>query len=361
MPEITSNDKVAVQSFINTQFGLNDPVLAADYAEIAMFLSVEQRWGPEVARLSGFLEEEYWVQTAKGFSNRLSTAISTVGAQLGFSNYSNGIVMAGFTDPGVFTSYVSKGSFWKDAVSSNHGEYSHSLQWLTLGLAAAGKRLSLRTTASYLFKNAVAHQSDKEFVVPGRNQPSKIYLWDFLVDCFDFGPDPDWQANTATHTARSPTHFNTRIQASKTWIGRHLRKRYAKRGWAAPGSPTPTSTKGYAIERATQKGYQQQHSNSGGNYVYEHSRVTTPVTVNKPAGPRGRLKGQLTISAGAWGAEAPRTATLQWTTRLGTVLRLTYLGNTAEFNAGCHDVTFDFGEDAGHRLTVLNLAKAKAS
>ena len=40
----------------------------------------------------------------------------------GLAGYANGIVMAGYTSPGVFVSYVENGAFWKDAVSANHGE-----------------------------------------------------------------------------------------------------------------------------------------------------------------------------------------------------------------------------------------------
>ena len=355
MPEITLNDKAELKHFINVQFGLNDAVLAADYAEIAIFLSDDQRWTAELARLSTVLEEEYWVHAFRGYSNRLSSAISTVGTWLGFSNYSNGIVMAGFTDPGVFVSYVQKGSFWKDAVSSNHGEYSHSLQWLTLGLAARENRLALRYTISSLFKHSVAFRSKDEFLIPGRDNPGQIYLWDFLVDCFDFGPTPDYKSNIATHTARSPTHFNTVVQGGNTWIGQHLQGRYAKRGWGAPGSSTPTSIKPYAIDRATQKSYQQKHSNSGGNYVYEHDRVTKPVSVVKTVGARGGLSGHLSISDGAWGMKAERKASLQWKTKIGTMLNVTYTADTAQFKAGNHPVTFDFAEDTNHKISVQNL------
>lgn len=45
-------------------------------------------------------------------------------------------------------------------------------------------------------------------------------------------------------------------------------------------------------------------------------------------------------------------------TRIGTVLRVNYTGNTAQFKAGHHPVTFDFAEDSTHRISVQNLAKA---
>lgn len=359
MAEITVDNEGAVRTFINSQFQLNDQVLAADYARIAVFLSDEQKWKPELALLSESLQEEYWARAFYGQSNRLSAAISKVGSHLGFSNYTNGIVMAGFTDPNVFVQYVQKGSFWKDAVSSNHGEYSHSLQWLTLGMAAKEKRLSLYSSISSLFTKSVNYRSKDPFFIPARDQPDRIYLWDFLVDCFDFGPqDPDYTSNIVTHTARSPTHFNTIVQGSDTWIGRHLQGRYAKRNWAAPGSSQPTSIKQYAIDRATAKKYQEKHSNSGGNFVYQHDRLTKVVPGNKRPGPRGGHRGQLAITEGVWGQPGPRKANLYWQTKLGTQLRLEYTGNTTDFKVGTHWVTFDIGEEGGQNITVENLAKA---
>lgn len=357
MAEITEGGKAELKHFIRTQFAPIEVQLANDYAEIAIFLSDEQRWGPELAKLSEYLKEEYWLRTYRGHSNRLSHAISAVGTWLGFSNYANGIVMAGYTSPGVFVSYVENGAFWKDAVSANHGEYSHSLQWLMLALARKEGALPGTTAMTYLFKQSVAYRSKDKFAMPGRD-PGVIYLWDFLVDCFDFGTlQPDYKTNVITHTARSPTHFNTAIQSGTTWIGQHLRDRYTKREWGAPGSSTPVPIKDYAIDRATKKGYTQEHSNSGDNYVYKHDRVNHPVDAPKRVGPLGSLRGTLKVFEGAWGQKAERTVSLEWKTKIGSPLTIDYPGDTSAFKAGHHPVTFDFAADASNRISVQNLGK----
>src|SRR5690606_20381696 len=106
------------------------------------------------------------------------------------------------------------------------------------------------------------------------------------------------------------------------------------------------------------KNYPEKHRNSGGNFVYEHDRLTKLVESNKRPGPRGGQRGKLAITEGAWGQPGARKANLFWETRLGTPLRIGYTGNTANFTVGTHEVTFDIGEDAAHKITVLNLAKA---
>lgn len=326
MAEITASDVDDVANFLRTTFGV-PAEMAADYARIAVFLSVEKLWQPGMAAASDMLQDQYQYHVIKRHGNRLTSAISAAAKSLGFSPYAQGVILAGFTSVETFKDYVKKRAFWKDAVSSNHGEHSHSLQWLAIGIAARGKQdLSLTKPVSTLYQYAVDFSSTQTFLHSGRGEQATIYLRDFLVDCFDFGTQqPDYKTNIHTQTARSPTYVNKYLFQSDLWIGKYLTTRYDTRGWGDPGTGTPI--KSHAINKATQRGFSQTASNSGGNYVYERPGVTNSTKIDVPGGTR---RATLQVLAPAWGLKGENSYSVEWKTQAAVQVSLPVTGTIPE-------------------------------
>ena len=367
MGEITRDDRDQVARFIQGTFGVPERDEALDYASIAVFLSDSAQWEAWVTSLSRGLELEYWYRAYQGYGNRLSGAIAGIGRTLGFDGYQNGVVMAGYTEESVFKSYVESKAFWKDAVSANHGEHSHSIQWLAIALAAAAKEgLSLRNPVTSLYKKTVSFKSNVEFTRPGeggKSSSSRVTLWDFLVDCFNHGGQPDFESNIITHTARSPTALNSKLQAMPIWLGRHIKGRYDARGWGAP-SNQPVSIKESAAQKSKEKGYRQKAQYGADNFLYEYTRSDTASSV-KPKPVIEGLIGKLTVSSGRdWnGPKTDKTATITWTSPSGGQLRFGY-GSKAQVEAlplGTKDVMFDMVLATGSaRPTPANFKFRKA-
>jgi hypothetical protein len=317
MPEITQGDEAEVTRFLKTAFEV-EPAYAGDYARIAAFLSTETLWQEEFKQVSSILHEQFETEMVLGHGNRLTSAISAAAKSLGFDPYAQGVIMAGFTDPEVFKSYVKSHAFWKDAVSSNHGEHSHSLQWLAIANAKRRGKLSLTYKVVYLYERSVDYASTQTFLHSGRNEQATIYLWDFLVDCFDFGTAAaDYKTNIRTATARSPSYVNKWVYGSGLWIGEYLKTRYSKRGWGDPGEGT--SIKEHAIDKAIQRGFTRKHSNSANNFVYERPPVTSTAKTALPAGPRPAT---LEVRAPAWGRKGANEYVVSWTTAANVQVRL---------------------------------------
>jgi hypothetical protein len=317
MPEITQGGEAEVTQFLKAAFGLEQPY-AGDYARIAVFLSTESLWQEEFKQVSSILHEQFETEMVLGHGNRLTSAISAAAKSLGFDPYAQGVIMAGFTSPEVFKSYVKSHAFWKDAVSSNHGEHSHSLQWLAIANAAKRGKLNLTSSVVYLYERSVDYQSKQTFYHPDRKKEETVYLWDFLVDCFDHGAGAaDYKTNIKTATARSPTCVNKWVYGSDLWIGEYLRARYSKRNWGDPGQGT--SIKDHAFRKATQRGFAQKATYGDGNYLYERAAVTTSTKTNLPTGTRSAI---LEVRAPAWGRKGSNEYVVRWTTAANVQVRL---------------------------------------
>lgn len=310
MAEITGNDEAEVTDFLKTAFGLPKD-LAGDYARIAGFLSVPKMWQTGMKLASEMLCDQYNAEVVLDHGNRLTSAIAASAASLGFAPYAQGVILAGFTSEETFKDYVRKSAFWKDAVSSNHGEHSHSMQWLAIGIAARDAQLSLTNKVASLYAQTVDYKSKQTFLHSGRGKEETIYLWDFLVDCFDFGAQAaDYKTNIRTASARSPTFVNKYLYQSNLWIGDYLKRRYDKRGWGDPG--TGTSIKEHAIAKAQQRVFKETASNSGGNLVFERPALTKGGT--KTDVPAGIRIAKLQVRGAPWGGAGPTTYLVSWKT-----------------------------------------------
>jgi hypothetical protein len=247
---------------------------ANDYTEIADFLSRKERWQPAVKKISTYLHEHYMAALLLGRTNAFTSAIAMIAPYLGFDLKHPFLSLAGFTDPNTFIGYVKAGAFWKDSVSSNHGEHSHSIQWLALALAKNRNELKTERKISTLYAESVEHVCKKPLYHPGSGENRILLLWDWLVDCFDFGDEEaDFRTNIRSETARCPTHLNKYLfeQGSMAddalWIGKYLTRRHTNRGWALPVEDQ-TNLREHAIASAKARSYPQVAANKGGNFVY---------------------------------------------------------------------------------------------
>ena len=355
MPEITAGDEAAVADFILNNFQHTQtshpmsPGAASSYARIAAFLSDGGQVKTCLGKVSAAVEAEYRQLTgADTKTNVLTRAIINVANSRGWTTQKN-VVLQGFIQPGDIVKYVRKKIMWKDAVSSLHGEFSHSLQWLAVSAFANGN-----PAIPQLYANSVDYRSTIKFKRP-TGQPTEVHLWDFLVDCFNFGGDPDYKTSIITHTCRSPAGLMKFLMNScfDLWIAAILRDRYHRKGWPMPDG------KGSQVDLATyargahmtgnigKKGYTARAS--GNNYVLKRADAQR---TDRNRADRGfqSLQGKLFVEPpGVWGVPKIRTND-------GAV----YSCNTSQIAIGelrkkaDSSVTFELWPDATGNCTIAS-------
>ena len=127
--------------------------------------------------------------------------------------------------------------FWKDAISADHGEHSHSFQWLVAASELTG---STTTPIADLYVRTVDYWIMKR-------DTGGINLWQFLVDCFPAvgggARDPD--VRLVTDTYRSPQNVTRHLLGTghapiaDHFVSAYLFGRYKKRGWVKGVAGTP--------------------------------------------------------------------------------------------------------------------------
>jgi len=264
MPDIQASDSAAVNTLLETTFGVTDGAMRTKFTNIALFMADTTRFDKEFRKVSELLRQKYNAIAARDTqSNVLTRAISEIAQQdYGFAAQDN-VVFAGFISPTDITKdYISQGVLWKDGVGSQHGEYSHSLQWLTIGMSGI-----VGATVADVYKQTVAWRSSVDFNRP--NGKIKPYVWDFLVDCFSHGPDPDFRKNIVSQTCRSPSAFTHRMfaQTRTLWISSLIRDRYRRKGIQEPTLSAPGADqdlKGMTVDKHEGvKGYTGKKSGTG--------------------------------------------------------------------------------------------------
>jgi hypothetical protein len=100
------------------------------------------------------------------------------------------------------------------AFTRPHGEYTHALQWLVM--AYRFKKSS--TKVADLYANSVKYISNKDSIVRN-NRSRKIYIWNFLVDCFP-GPE-EFETHITCETFRCPQIVTDRLVwlPPHSWLG----------------------------------------------------------------------------------------------------------------------------------------------
>lgn len=119
--------------------------------------------------------------------------------------------------------------FWKDAISADHGEHSHSLQWLVAAQTLHG---TTTTPVADLYSKTVDYMVMKK----GETQTR---LWQLLVDSFPTTGGTRKETQLTTDSFRCPqnvTRFllgagNNFAPISGHFISNYLYKRYKNRDW----------------------------------------------------------------------------------------------------------------------------------
>lgn len=188
-----------------------------DYAGLAFFLSDRERVAAALEKVSAGIWEEYRQPRYEGTINRFTRAIIRYATGFGFACQDN-VVFTGPLTSEDFLDLVKRGVLWKDTFAPEHGEFSHSFQWLAAGLA-----LGWDSKTATLFKG-----SDVDSVADmyGRDETGisfgKQKLWAWLVDCFPARTtDPkidDRKDNIDSDTCRVPNNITALVAGKDDWF-----------------------------------------------------------------------------------------------------------------------------------------------
>lgn len=184
------------------------------YAKIAFALSNTNLLMPGLNMISKGIWEEYNKEEFAHSHNRFTGAIIRYAQTFGFSCQDN-VVFTGPLTEDEFLSYVKEGVLWKDTFAPEHGEFSHTLQWL-----AAGAVLRLGDSTAELYKGSGKYHSTTALWTRENGNPIKknVPLWAWLVDCFPAETAPeslDGKANIFSDRGRVP-NIITKIAMNRT-------------------------------------------------------------------------------------------------------------------------------------------------
>jgi hypothetical protein len=203
-----------------------------NYGDISVFLSK-----PSASLFEKALEEvsagiwaEY-LEYGDGINRFTRSIIRFANRNFGFDIRENIVFTGPLTDED-FTSVVAKGTLWKDTFAPEHGEFSHTFQWL-----AAGHGLKLGAQTAELFRMSTL-EGKVELCAPdgtGTKMVKKISpLWGWLVDCFNYreslDTNKDWDPVRNIYSAgsyRVPNNVNTLLRNRPEWfIGHYVQHRH---------------------------------------------------------------------------------------------------------------------------------------
>ncbi|QYD72975.1 hypothetical protein KZJ38_25185 [Paraburkholderia edwinii] len=222
-----------------------------DYACIYDFLENKQKFEPALSRLSALMWSHYRMMTLQDSQaplgksiptgNLFTRALGLVAHQHGFTfqqglaaetDFNTVPISVKLTKSDPYIGYLIRHKlFWKDVIATDHGEHSHSLQWLVLA-----RELSGRTTSviSDLYARTVDYYAFKDEVLG-------VNLWQFLVDCFplDGGGTRDAAGSLLTDSYRAPNNVTRHLIGYANnlkplkghFISDYFCRRYKKRGW----------------------------------------------------------------------------------------------------------------------------------
>ena len=261
-----------------------------DYAGLAFFLSDRDRVAAALEKVSAGIWEEYRQPRYEGTINRFTRAIIRYATGFGFACQDN-VVLTGPLTSEDFLDLVKRGVLWKDTFAPEHGEFSHSFQWL-----AAGQALGWDAKTATLFKG-----TDRDSVADmyGRDETGislgKQKLWAWLVDCFPARtPDAridDRKDNIYSDTCRVPNNITALVASQDDWfISMYVSYRNkAKLGTAIKeGRKDEVYEKRYKSKEPIAKrsgfqaiqSYQTAHYESGRGEMWEGQGPTTAVTTS---------------------------------------------------------------------------------
>jgi len=181
------------------------------------------------------------------------------------SNSAQNVTLTG-NAASLFAGVVRLGYLFKDATGPSHGEYAHTIQWLTIAYAKYYGRIRLDHPVVDLYKNAVGIMSTQRIDTLDADSDLAIKVqlppWSFLVDCFRsselHGQPEAFSINLFVENYRSPSYLTDqmlyrRLRAS--FLGVHLQERYAKRrqlGFVT-GRHQRAEMRGYSVAKQKKK------------------------------------------------------------------------------------------------------------
>jgi hypothetical protein len=155
-----------------------------------------------------------------------SVILGEYASVFGFSEHvyilNNGIA------PQVFASVIRDKKLFRDLLSRPHGEYTHAVQWLTLGLVLDHNGYG--HCVADLYRDTVRFISTRKFQT--KDGMERVTLWRWLVDCFpekEYGVE-DYEKNIFCDTYRCPQVMtsNLTVTTTKSWLGEFLLTRRNK-------------------------------------------------------------------------------------------------------------------------------------
>jgi len=309
MGEIKDSDRNEVDTLLKDVFLVKDDKLRESFVTIALFMSDVNKFKAAFNGVSELLRKKYNAIAARdNRSNVLTRAIFEAASEYGFAVQEN-VVFAGFISPTDITKdYIAKAVLWKDGVGSQHGEYSHSLQWLTIGQSGI-----FGTHLAEVYSKTVAYKANRDFARPGRIETARPYVWDFLVDCFSHNLEPDFKTNIVSRTPRSPsafTHFLF-VEWKHLWISALIRDRYERKNLQIPLRNAPDTEEDLKTRTDQQhkgglKGYVARESKPGVIY----SRAITAQS-ERMRTTRGLERRKGVIDSQTWGSTAKYPAVIK--------------------------------------------------
>jgi len=215
-----------VLDFLVKTFEPDGPLYRSDmeaYATLAKFLSNDGEVAEAAAQLAGRLGGlllNLSQHCPDGVSDPFLEVLRTLGDFYGF-NPTHCYTLDNQVTTEAFHWVVSQKSLFHDAFTRPHGEYTHAVQWLLMAF-----RFGSLLPIADLYARSVAYISKAGKQFTGRNgEPiaDRIYLWNFLVDCFE-GPDENFMTNIRCETYRCPQYLtNNLVELSpESWLGRIL-------------------------------------------------------------------------------------------------------------------------------------------
>jgi Family of unknown function (DUF5636) len=242
MPTIKSDSVENVAEFLDANFVMGKLVLGefehvfnnkktymTQYAQMAAFLSDPEQVKSVCDRLSEYLCGMYVLaKDVYQIKGAFTEVLRLVAPQLGFS--SDVVIMNGQLDGETFSRVVFNKQLFRDVFTRPHGEFTHAIQWMLLALRF-GKEYDVPT----LYKYSIVYKSKIAFSTGKASE--KVFMWQFLVDCFEGAEDYKTNIQSASYRCPQYTTNNLHTLTTHSWLGNFL---YARRQKGLKeGKPNP--------------------------------------------------------------------------------------------------------------------------
>jgi hypothetical protein len=102
------------------------------YAELAIFLSDSVIFSKAAKTLCEKLQSRYADLKLQGIRGAFSLVLSKVAEEFGFSR--DVVILNGQVEHDVFAKVVGRRCLFRDVFTRPHGEFSHAIQWLVMGV-----------------------------------------------------------------------------------------------------------------------------------------------------------------------------------------------------------------------------------